>query len=61
MAEFALLSPVIFLHLKGQNTQTSAFENNTEMKVSAQYPCKIASKTFWKQPLSLEIYVKSSN
>lgn len=61
MAEFALLSTVIFLQLKVPNKQTSALKNNMEKKVSAQRPCKIASKAFWKQPLSLEIYVKSSN
>jgi len=61
MAEFVLLSAVIFLHLKVQNKQTSALKNNIEKKVSAQRPCRIASKAFWKQPSSLEIYVKSSN
>lgn len=34
MAEFAVLSAVTFLHLKEQNKQTSALENNMKKKKS---------------------------
>lgn len=49
MAEFALLSAVIFLHVKEQNKQMSAMKNNMKNKISAQCPCKTASNAFWKQ------------